>query len=139
MAAASVNDADCLASPEIQESVREDEDTPPVPRQVTLLRDPEVGFGFVAGSEKPVVVRFVKEGRLPFNYFTLFHFLLQVTMFIYTLLSQGITLASSSLSLFFPLPSSLSHLLCRSSLLLKHLSFSFSTSVCFSLLLSFLT
>lgn len=34
----------------------------PVPRQVTLIRDPELGFGFVAGSERPVVVRFVTEG-----------------------------------------------------------------------------
>ncbi|ESP02141.1 hypothetical protein LOTGIDRAFT_111530, partial [Lottia gigantea] len=36
---------------------------PPKPRQVQLLRDPEKGFGFVAGSEKPVVVRFVTEGQ----------------------------------------------------------------------------
>lgn len=33
----------------------------PVPREITLTRDPELGFGFVAGSEKPVIVRFVKE------------------------------------------------------------------------------
>ncbi|XP_055893555.1 uncharacterized protein LOC106060842 isoform X3 [Biomphalaria glabrata] len=35
---------------------------PPKPREVELYRDPEKGFGFVAGSEKPVVVRFVTEG-----------------------------------------------------------------------------
>ncbi|KAI8797741.1 FERM and PDZ domain-containing protein 4, partial [Biomphalaria glabrata] len=34
---------------------------PPKPREVELYRDPEKGFGFVAGSEKPVVVRFVTE------------------------------------------------------------------------------
>ncbi|KAG8177838.1 hypothetical protein JTE90_007605 [Oedothorax gibbosus] len=32
------------------------------PREVTLVRDPHNGFGFVAGSEKPVIVRFVTEG-----------------------------------------------------------------------------
>jgi hypothetical protein len=31
----------------------------PEPRTVTLTRDPELGFGFVAGSEKPVIVRSV--------------------------------------------------------------------------------
>ncbi|XP_066998729.2 uncharacterized protein [Anabrus simplex] len=35
---------------------------PPQPRQVELTRHPELGFGFVAGSEKPVIVRFVTEG-----------------------------------------------------------------------------
>ncbi|XP_074649908.1 uncharacterized protein LOC141905072 [Tubulanus polymorphus] len=35
---------------------------PPVPREVELYRDPHLGFGFVAGSEKPVIVRFVTEG-----------------------------------------------------------------------------
>ncbi|XP_023725676.1 uncharacterized protein LOC111867727 isoform X2 [Cryptotermes secundus] len=35
---------------------------PPQPRQVELARHPELGFGFVAGSEKPVIVRFVTEG-----------------------------------------------------------------------------
>ncbi|KAL3880268.1 hypothetical protein ACJMK2_032517 [Sinanodonta woodiana] len=35
---------------------------PPKPREVELLRDPIKGFGFVAGSEKPVIVRFVTEG-----------------------------------------------------------------------------
>ncbi|KAF5288111.1 hypothetical protein FQA39_LY15498 [Lamprigera yunnana] len=34
----------------------------PEPRAVTLERSPVMGFGFVAGSEKPVVVRFVTEG-----------------------------------------------------------------------------
>lgn len=32
---------------------------PPLPRDVTLTRHPELGFGFVAGSEKPVIVRWV--------------------------------------------------------------------------------
>ncbi|XP_050521088.1 FERM and PDZ domain-containing protein 4 isoform X2 [Daktulosphaira vitifoliae] len=34
----------------------------PKPRLVNLRRHPELGFGFVAGSEKPVIVRFVTEG-----------------------------------------------------------------------------
>lgn len=34
----------------------------PEPRSVTLERSPALGFGFVAGSEKPVIVRFVTEG-----------------------------------------------------------------------------
>ena len=29
----------------------------PEPREVELDRHPELGFGFVAGSEKPVIVR----------------------------------------------------------------------------------
>ena len=36
---------------------------PPKPREVELFRDTEMGFGFVAGSEKPVIVRFVTEGK----------------------------------------------------------------------------
>ncbi|XP_055677293.1 uncharacterized protein LOC129786358 [Lutzomyia longipalpis] len=35
---------------------------PPEPRLVILQRSPTMGFGFVAGSEKPVIVRFVTEG-----------------------------------------------------------------------------
>ncbi|XP_077469293.1 FERM and PDZ domain-containing protein 4-like isoform X2 [Stigmatopora argus] len=35
---------------------------PPVPRLVEMRRDPVLGFGFVAGSEKPVVVRSVTPG-----------------------------------------------------------------------------
>ncbi|KAF6205388.1 hypothetical protein GE061_019559 [Apolygus lucorum] len=35
---------------------------PPQPRQVNLSRHPDMGFGFVAGSERPVIVRFVTEG-----------------------------------------------------------------------------
>jgi len=31
---------------------------PPQPRQVELTRHQELGFGFVAGSEKPVIVRY---------------------------------------------------------------------------------
>ncbi|CAB4064303.1 FERM and PDZ domain-containing protein 4,FERM and PDZ domain-containing protein 3 [Lepeophtheirus salmonis] len=34
----------------------------PEPRSIELLRDSEMGFGFVAGSEKPVIVRFVTSG-----------------------------------------------------------------------------
>ncbi|XP_063381740.1 uncharacterized protein LOC134668152 [Cydia fagiglandana] len=36
-------------------------ESPPAPRDVTLERDPELGFGFVAGSERPVLVRFVTD------------------------------------------------------------------------------
>lgn len=36
--------------------------SPPEPRKVSLQRSPTMGFGFVAGSEKPVIVRFVTEG-----------------------------------------------------------------------------
>ncbi|XP_028846144.1 FERM and PDZ domain-containing protein 4-like isoform X2 [Denticeps clupeoides] len=53
------------------EEVRLDGDKiiPPAPRKVEMRRDPVLGFGFVAGSEKPVVVRSVtpggpSEGRL---------------------------------------------------------------------------
>uniref|UniRef100_A0A665U7Z1 FERM and PDZ domain containing 4 n=1 Tax=Echeneis naucrates TaxID=173247 RepID=A0A665U7Z1_ECHNA len=35
---------------------------PPTPRLVEMRRDPVLGFGFVAGSEKPVVVRSVTPG-----------------------------------------------------------------------------
>ncbi|XP_066212899.1 FERM and PDZ domain-containing protein 4 isoform X1 [Saccopteryx leptura] len=35
---------------------------PPAPRKVEMRRDPILGFGFVAGSEKPVVVRSVTPG-----------------------------------------------------------------------------
>lgn len=41
----------------------EEEDSRPQRRHVLLQRHPEAGFGFVAGSDKPVVVRFVKEGE----------------------------------------------------------------------------
>uniref|UniRef100_A0A8C5BMF2 FERM and PDZ domain containing 4 n=1 Tax=Gadus morhua TaxID=8049 RepID=A0A8C5BMF2_GADMO len=43
------------------EEVRPD-GTPPAPRLVEMRRDPVLGFGFVAGSEKPVVVRSVTPG-----------------------------------------------------------------------------
>lgn len=36
---------------------------PPAPRKVEMRRDPVLGFGFVAGSEKPVVVRSVTPGN----------------------------------------------------------------------------
>ncbi|XP_034031390.1 FERM and PDZ domain-containing protein 4-like isoform X2 [Thalassophryne amazonica] len=38
------------------------EGVPPAPRLVEMRRDPILGFGFVAGSEKPVVVRSVTPG-----------------------------------------------------------------------------
>lgn len=38
---------------------------PPAPRKVEMRRDPVLGFGFVAGSEKPVVVRSVTPGTVP--------------------------------------------------------------------------
>ncbi|CAG7827581.1 unnamed protein product [Allacma fusca] len=41
---------------------RESQDDSPRPREVVLTRHQEYGFGFVAGSEKPVIVRFVTEG-----------------------------------------------------------------------------
>ena len=44
------------------EDPRQEEEPPPEPRQVTLHRHPELGFGFVAGSEKPVIVRSVTPG-----------------------------------------------------------------------------
>ncbi|XP_055642156.1 uncharacterized protein LOC129778971 [Toxorhynchites rutilus septentrionalis] len=37
-------------------------ESPPEPRLVVLHRSPTLGFGFVAGSERPVIVRFVTEG-----------------------------------------------------------------------------
>lgn len=40
----------------------EPNEAPPIARLVTLQRDPTLGFGFVAGSERPVIVRFVTEG-----------------------------------------------------------------------------
>uniref|UniRef100_A0A8C6U2D1 Toll-like receptor 7 n=1 Tax=Neogobius melanostomus TaxID=47308 RepID=A0A8C6U2D1_9GOBI len=39
-----------------------DKFVPPAPRKVEMRRDPVLGFGFVAGSEKPVVVRSVTPG-----------------------------------------------------------------------------
>lgn len=49
------------------EEVRLDGDkfVPPAPRKVEMRRDPVLGFGFVAGSEKPVVVRSVTPGKVP--------------------------------------------------------------------------
>lgn len=48
-----------------REDPRDDPDyiEPPKPRDVELVRDTHMGFGFVAGSEKPVVVRYVTEGN----------------------------------------------------------------------------
>ncbi|XP_064546505.1 uncharacterized protein LOC135434070 isoform X1 [Drosophila montana] len=46
---------------EAPECIRWDEH-PPEPRHVQLQRSASLGFGFVAGSERPVIVRFVTEG-----------------------------------------------------------------------------
>ncbi|XP_017844865.1 uncharacterized protein LOC108601477 [Drosophila busckii] len=46
---------------EAPECIRWDEH-PPEPRLVQLQRSSSLGFGFVAGSERPVIVRFVTEG-----------------------------------------------------------------------------
>ncbi|XP_016960791.1 uncharacterized protein LOC108031664 isoform X2 [Drosophila biarmipes] len=46
---------------EAPECIRWDEH-PPEPRLVQLQRNASLGFGFVAGSERPVIVRFVTEG-----------------------------------------------------------------------------
>ncbi|CAB1432692.1 unnamed protein product [Pleuronectes platessa] len=63
---------DCLTNQVSQSSSLEEvhlDGVPPAPRLVEMRRDPVLGFGFVAGSEKPVVVRSVtpggpSEGRL---------------------------------------------------------------------------
>ncbi|XP_010019729.1 PREDICTED: FERM and PDZ domain-containing protein 4-like, partial [Nestor notabilis] len=48
--------------------------TPPAPRKVEMRRDPVLGFGFVAGSEKPVVVRSVTPGKKVFPLLHLYWF-----------------------------------------------------------------
>ncbi|XP_049609744.1 FERM and PDZ domain-containing protein 4-like isoform X2 [Syngnathus scovelli] len=55
----------CLTNQVSQSSSLEEvhlDGLPPVPRLVEMRRDPILGFGFVAGSEKPVVVRSVTPG-----------------------------------------------------------------------------
>ncbi|XP_019724163.1 FERM and PDZ domain-containing protein 4-like isoform X1 [Hippocampus comes] len=55
----------CLTNQVSQSSSLEEvhlDGVPPVPRLVEMRRDPVLGFGFVAGSEKPVVVRSVTPG-----------------------------------------------------------------------------
>ncbi|GIY20812.1 FERM and PDZ domain-containing protein 4 [Caerostris extrusa] len=42
---------------------KDSDEEPPLPRDIELVRDPQKGFGFVAGSEKPVIVRFVTEDK----------------------------------------------------------------------------
>ena len=39
-------------------------DNSPQKRHVTLYRDENLGFGFIAGSEKPLVIRFVTPGKI---------------------------------------------------------------------------
>ncbi|XP_059183656.1 FERM and PDZ domain-containing protein 4-like [Centropristis striata] len=56
---------DCLTTQVSQSSSLEEvhlDGVPPAPRLVEMRRDPVLGFGFVAGSEKPVVVRSVTPG-----------------------------------------------------------------------------
>ncbi|XP_044043338.1 FERM and PDZ domain-containing protein 4-like isoform X3 [Siniperca chuatsi] len=56
---------DCLTNQMSQNSSLEEvhlDGVPPAPRLVEMRRDPVLGFGFVAGSEKPVVVRSVTPG-----------------------------------------------------------------------------
>ncbi|KAM9835910.1 FERM and PDZ domain-containing protein 4-like [Aulostomus maculatus] len=56
---------DCLTNQVSQNSSLEEvhqDGIPPAPRLVEMRRDPVLGFGFVAGSEKPVVVRSVTPG-----------------------------------------------------------------------------
>ncbi|XP_040888726.1 FERM and PDZ domain-containing protein 4-like [Toxotes jaculatrix] len=56
---------DCLTNQVSQSSSLEEvhlDGVPPAPRLVEMTRDPVLGFGFVAGSEKPVVVRSVTPG-----------------------------------------------------------------------------
>ncbi|XP_067349909.1 FERM and PDZ domain-containing protein 4-like isoform X2 [Channa argus] len=56
---------DCLTNQVSQSSSLEEvhlDSMPPTPRLVEMRRDPVLGFGFVAGSEKPVVVRSVTPG-----------------------------------------------------------------------------
>nr|XP_057906515.1 FERM and PDZ domain-containing protein 4-like isoform X4 [Doryrhamphus excisus] len=55
----------CLTNQVSQSSSLEEvhlDGLPPAPRLVEMRRDPVLGFGFVAGSEKPVVVRSVTPG-----------------------------------------------------------------------------
>ena len=51
---------------EAPDCVRWDEN-PPEPRVVVLQRSQNMGFGFVAGSERPVIVRFVTDGGPSMN------------------------------------------------------------------------
>lgn len=53
-----LNKATTYEAPEIYRY----DDKPPEPRLVVLTRSATMGFGFVAGSERPVIVRFVTEG-----------------------------------------------------------------------------
>ncbi|XP_073810969.1 uncharacterized protein [Musca autumnalis] len=55
-----INHLNKTSTYESPECVNWDE-KPPEPRVVVLQRSPTMGFGFVAGSERPVIVRFVTE------------------------------------------------------------------------------
>lgn len=44
-------------------------DTPK--REVVLIKDENYGFGFIAGSEKPLVIRFVSQGNKPSYFYSM--------------------------------------------------------------------
>lgn len=48
------------------------------PRKVTLKRHKDLGFGFVAGSERPLLVRFVKTGGPSDNVLNRFDEILEI-------------------------------------------------------------
>ena len=41
----------------------DDDQLPNNPREYTIFRDEKLGYGFIAGSEKPVIVRSVTPGK----------------------------------------------------------------------------
>ncbi|XP_053955314.1 uncharacterized protein LOC128861298 [Anastrepha ludens] len=61
-----INHLNKTSTYEAPESIRWGEN-PPEPRMVILQRSPTLGFGFVAGSERPVIVRFVTDGGPSMN------------------------------------------------------------------------
>lgn len=65
-----LNKATTYEAPEIYRY----DDKPPEPRLVVLTRSSTMGFGFVAGSERPVIVRFVTEGGPSVNKVKTSHF-----------------------------------------------------------------
>uniref|UniRef100_A0A6P6XQH8 Uncharacterized serine-rich protein C215.13-like n=1 Tax=Dermatophagoides pteronyssinus TaxID=6956 RepID=A0A6P6XQH8_DERPT len=56
-----INHINCSTTYQLPINKEFDDDPPPQPRIVQLKRDKQLGFGFVAGSDRPVIVRFVKE------------------------------------------------------------------------------
>ncbi|XP_055852569.1 uncharacterized protein LOC129916576 [Episyrphus balteatus] len=61
-----INHLNKTSTYEAPDCVRWDEN-PPEPRVVVLQRSQNMGFGFVAGSERPVIVRFVTDGGPSMN------------------------------------------------------------------------